>query len=95
MHLQTAKNHSGYRGNDVGKNICISFGFHELDLIEDLDRLAHSECVNRSQWVRRRIREEKLKLKEQEASCWSGIGWGRSDVQLTRLLPDLLIFPQR
>ena len=67
MHLQTAKNHrSGYRGNDVGKNICISFGFHELDLINDLDILAHSECVNRSQWIRRRIREEKRKLKEQE-----------------------------
>ena len=79
MHLQTAKNHrSGYRGNDVGKNICISFGFHELDLIEDLDRLAHSECVNRSQWVRRRIREEKLKLKEQEALlAGPGIGWGQ------------------
>ena len=68
MHLQTAKNHrSGYRGNDVGKNICISFGFHELDLIDDLDILAHSECVNRSQWIRRRIREEKRKLKDQEA----------------------------
>ena len=53
--------------NVVGKNICISFGFHELDLIDDLDRLAHSECVNRSQWIRRRIREEKRKLKEQEA----------------------------
>ena len=67
MHLQTRQNQrSGYGGNDVGKNICISFGFHELGLIDDLDRLAHSECVNRSQWIRRRIREEKRKLKEQE-----------------------------
>ena len=67
MHLQTTPNQrSRYGGNDVGKNICISFGFHELDLINDLDILAHSECVNRSQWIRRRIREEKRKLKEQE-----------------------------
>ena len=79
MHLQTTKNQSsGYRGNDVGKNICISFGFHELDLIEDLDLLAHSECVNRSQWIRRRIREEKRKLREQEAVfAGQGIGWGQ------------------
>ena len=67
MHLQTTPNQrSRYGGNDVGKNICISFGFHELDLIDDLDILAHSECVNRSQWIRRRIREEKRKLKDQE-----------------------------
>ena len=68
MHLQTRQNQtSRFGGNDVGKNICISFGFHELDLIDDLNRLAHSECVNRSQWIRRRIREERRKLKEQEA----------------------------
>ena len=79
MHLQTRQNQrSRYGGNDVGKNICISFGFHELGLIDDLDLLAHSECVNRSQWIRRRIREEKRKLKEQEALIASqGIGWGR------------------
>ena len=68
MHLQTQKNkRSRYGSNDVGKNICISFGYHELDLIDALDRLAHSECVNRSQWIRRRIRDENRKLKEQEA----------------------------
>ena len=67
MQLQTKQNQrSRYGGNDVGKNICISFGFHELGLIDDLDLLAHSECVNRSQWIRRRIREEKRKLKDQE-----------------------------
>ena len=68
MHLQTQKNkRSRYGSNDVDKNICISFGYHELDLIDALDRLAHSECVNRSQWIRRRIRDENRKLKEQEA----------------------------
>ena len=74
MHVQTRQTQrSRMGGNDVGKNICISFGFHELDLIDDLDRLAHSECVNRSQWIRRRIREERRKLKEQEAL----FGWGQ------------------
>ena len=78
MHLQTKQNQrSRYGGNDVGKNICISFGFHELDLIDDLDILAHSECVNRSQWIRRRIREEKRKLKEQESVFFqSPVSWG-------------------
>lgn len=78
MHLQTKQNQrSRYGGNDVGKNICISFGFHELDLIDDLDILAHSECVNRSQWIRRRIREEKRKLKEQESVLFqSPLSWG-------------------
>ena len=78
MQLQTKQNQrSRYGGNDVGKNICISFGFHELDLINDLDILAHSECVNRSQWIRRRIREEKRKLKEQESSLFHNpLIWG-------------------
>ena len=68
MHFQTRQNQrSRFENNDVGKSICISFGFHELDLIDALDKLAHSECVNRSQWIRRRIREENRKLKEQEA----------------------------
>lgn len=63
----THSQRGGSHRSDVGKVISISFGFHELNLIEDLDRLAHYECVNRSQWIRRRIREEKGKLKEQEA----------------------------
>ena len=76
MHLQTPQNKRGrYGSNDVGKNICISFGFHELDLIDDLDKLAHSECINRSQWIRRRIREERVKLKEQEALMAGAMSW--------------------
>ena len=72
MQVSTRQNQRvGYGGNDVGKNICISFGYHELGLIDDLDRLAHMECVNRSQWIRRRIREEKIKLNEQEKMLMS------------------------
>ena len=49
-------------GNDAGKNIAVSFPHHELNLIKDLDLLAHYECVNRSAWIRKKIREEKKKL---------------------------------
>jgi len=67
----TQNQRSGYSGNDVGKTVCISFPHHELDLIQDLDRLAHLECVNRSQWIRRRIRQEKMKAREQEKITWN------------------------
>ena len=67
----TQNQRSGYSGNDVGKTVCISFPHHELDLIQDLDRLAHLECVNRSQWIRRRIRQERIKAKEQENLIWN------------------------
>lgn len=78
MQVQTRQNQrSRFGSNDVGKSICVSFGFHELDLIDALDKLAHSECVNRSQWIRRRIREENRKLKEQQAMiARQGFGWG-------------------
>ena len=55
-----------------GKNICISFGGHDLGLVEDLDLLAHLECINRSQWVRRKIREEKMKLQDQDLN-WNNL----------------------
>jgi hypothetical protein len=29
------------------------------------------ECVNRSQWIRRRIRQEKMKAREQEQITWN------------------------
>lgn len=62
-------------GNDVGKNIAVSFPHHELNLIKDLDLLAHYECVNRSAWIRKKIREEKKKLTNQESTVnnWGNI----------------------
>jgi hypothetical protein len=60
-------------GNDIGKNIAVSFPFHEKHLIKDLDLLAHYDCVNRSAWIRKKIREEKLKLKNQESNVGT---WG-------------------
>jgi hypothetical protein len=60
-----------YSGIDVGKTVCISFPYHELDLINDLDRLAHLDCVNRSQWIRTIIRQERMRAKDQENSLWN------------------------
>jgi len=59
-------NHST-SGNDIGKNINVSFPFHELHLIKDLDILAHSNCVNRSAWIRKKIREDMVKLNVQRS----------------------------
>ena len=67
QHNQT----SGRRGNDYGKCICLSVPYHELDLIDDMDRLSHLElCSSRSQYIRKLIRRERNKLKSQENS-WS------------------------
>ena len=77
MSAQTAQSQRNRsHRQDVGKVISVSFGFHELNLIEDLDLLANYECVNRSQWIRRKIRDEKRKFKEQvEDLAGSGITW--------------------
>jgi|DEB0MinimDraft_6_1074348.scaffolds.fasta_scaffold368383_1 metal-responsive CopG/Arc/MetJ family transcriptional regulator len=69
----TSYNGNGYRGSDNGKCICLSFPAHELTLIEELDKLAHLECATRSQYVRRLIRREKQKVKEQVSTDWSSI----------------------
>jgi len=77
MSAQTTQDQrGGSHRHDVGKVISVSFGFHELSLIDDLELLANYECVNRSQWIRRRIREEKRKLKAQEEMLDSNsISW--------------------
>jgi hypothetical protein len=70
---------SGYRGEDYGKCLCLSFPGHELDLIEDLDFLAHvALCKSRSHYVRQLIRREKSKYREQQKQLteWENI-WGK------------------
>ena len=56
---------SGYGVGVHGKCICVSIPYHELHLIEECDRLAHLECVTRSQFLRRCIRREADKVNEQ------------------------------
>ena len=53
------------------------FPGHELDLIEDLDKLTHYElCNSRSQYIRKLIRRERMKFKEQETQMkhWTSLG---------------------
>jgi metal-responsive CopG/Arc/MetJ family transcriptional regulator len=45
-------------GNLYAKCLCISFPGHELRLIDDLDALAKSERISRSQYIRRIIRQQ-------------------------------------
>jgi metal-responsive CopG/Arc/MetJ family transcriptional regulator len=49
-------------------------------LIEDMDKLTHAEmCTSRSEYIRKLIRREKLKLKNQEemvTNHWSN-AWGQ------------------
>lgn len=69
---------SRYRRDDYGKCLCVSFPGHELDLIEDLDVLAHLElCNSRSQYIRKLIRRERMKYKEQQQQLtdWNSV-WG-------------------
>ena len=51
-----------YPTTSQGKCICVSFPLHELNLIEDLDRLAHGKLLTRSQYLRRLIRQEKQQV---------------------------------
>lgn len=55
------------RRDDYGKCICLSIPYHELNLIDDMDMLSHMElCSSRSEYVRKLIRRERDKVKEQQ-----------------------------
>ena len=45
-------------GTLYAKCLCISFPGHELNLINELDNLARSERISRSQYIRKVIREQ-------------------------------------
>ena len=47
-----------YFGTLYAKCLCISFPGHELNLINELDNLARSERISRSQYIRKVIREQ-------------------------------------
>ena len=49
-----------------GKCACISFAAHELHLIDELDKLANSEYMTKSSYIKRFIRAEARKLMDQE-----------------------------
>ena len=60
-----ASNQTNYF-NLRGKCACISFAAHELHLIDELDKLANSEYMNKSSYIKRFIRAEARKLMDQE-----------------------------
>lgn len=68
MLTQTPQNKGSRSGrDDYGKCICLSIPYHELDLIDDMDRLSHMEfCSSRSEYVRKLIRRERDKLRDQQ-----------------------------
>ena len=60
-----ASNQTNYF-NLRGKCACISFAAHELHLIDELDKLANSEYMTKSSYIKRFIRAEARKLLDQE-----------------------------
>lgn len=69
------RNRYGSEGN--ASAVLISFAAHEEHLKSDLDRLAHLDCANRSQYVKRLIRREKQRLQEQQSTSWSDLLGGK------------------
>ena len=56
-----------FRGHDYGKTACISFAFHELDLMETWEVLADQSFLSKSGVFKKFLRNESRKLKEREA----------------------------
>ena len=50
-----------------GKCTCISFGAHELHLMDELKKLADSEYMTKSSYIKRFIRTEARKVKKQNS----------------------------
>ena len=66
------------RSNDIGKCACISFAAHELHLMDELEKLADSEYMTKSSYIKRFIRSESRKLKDQQMTDWAGMYGGRT-----------------
>jgi metal-responsive CopG/Arc/MetJ family transcriptional regulator len=50
---------TGYRGTTLGKRFCVSVPGHELHLMDDMDEIAETQRITRSQLLRRWIRQHK------------------------------------
>ena len=66
------------RSNDYGKCACISFAAHELHLMDELEKLADSEYMTKSSYIKRFIRTEARKLKDQRMTDWATMYGGRA-----------------
>ena len=65
------------RDDDYGKQACISFAGHELHLMDEWQKLAESEYLTKSGYLKRFIRSEARKLKEQQNTDWTSMYGGR------------------
>ena len=65
------------RDDDYGKQACISFAGHELHLMDEGQKLAESEYLTKSGYLKRFIRSEARKLKEQQSTDWTSMYGGR------------------
>jgi len=68
MYADTATTQTRYGKDEYGKCLCFSIPFHELSLIDEMDRNSHLElCHSRSQYLRRLVRRDsELKKKQME-----------------------------
>ncbi len=56
-----------FRGNGYGKTACISFSYHELELMKTWDALADQSFLSKSGVFKKFLRNENKKLKERKA----------------------------
>ena len=56
---------SRHRNEVYGKCQCVSFALHEVHLIDELEKLADAEYMTKSAYIKRFIRSEARKQKEQ------------------------------
>ena len=72
---QTQRNR--HRSEVYGKCQCVSFALHEVHLIDELEKLADAEYMTKSAYIKRFIRSEARKLKEQQNTDWAAMYGGR------------------
>lgn len=78
MQTRTKQTQRNRRNSDVyGKCQCVSFSAHEVHLMDDLEKLADSEYMTKSAYIKRFIRSEARKLKEQQNTDWASMYGGR------------------
>ena len=56
-----------FRGNGYGKTACLSFNYHDLELMKTWDALADQSFSSKSGVFKKFLRNESKKLKERKA----------------------------
>ena len=64
-------------GTPYGKCACVSFSGLELDLMDDWQKLAESECLDKSAYFKKFLRGEARKLRDQQSTNWAEMYAGR------------------